>query len=43
MTELEINQKVVEVLNLMKGTTFTELRKIVRRVEAEAEGKAVIS
>lgn len=43
MTETEINQKVTEVLNLIKGTTFTELRKIIRRVEAEAEGKAVIN
>lgn len=43
MTETEINQKVTEVLNLIKGATFTELRKIIRRVEVEAEGIAVIS
>lgn len=43
MTETEINQKVKEVLNLIKGSTFTELRKIIRRVETEAEGIAVIS
>ena len=43
MTETEINQKVTEVLNLMKGITFTELRKIIRQVESTAETKAIIS
>ena len=43
MTETEINQKVTEVLNLMKGVTFTELRKIIRQVESTAETKSVIS
>ncbi len=43
MTETEIHQKVTEVLNLMKGITFTELRKIIRQVESTAETKAIIS
>jgi|688.fasta_scaffold815012_2 hypothetical protein len=43
MTETEINQKVTAVLNLMKGATFTELRKIIRQVESIAETKAMIS
>ena len=43
MTETEINQKVTDVLNLMKGVTFLELRKIVRQVEFVAETKAIIS
>lgn len=43
MTEIEIKQKATEVLNLMKGVTFTELRKIIRQVESTAETKAVIS
>lgn len=43
MTETEIKQKATEVLNLMKGVTFTELRKIIRQVESTAETKVVIS
>ncbi|WP_255549710.1 hypothetical protein [Flavobacterium sp. HJJ] len=43
MAEEEIKQKVTEVLDLMKGVTFTELRKIIRQVETEAETKAIIS
>ena len=43
MTETEIKQKVTEMLNLMKGATYAEFRKIIRSVEAEAESKAVIS
>ena len=43
MTETEIKQKVTNVLNLIKGLTFTEIRKIIRRVEAAAEYTAVIS
>lgn len=43
MTETEIKQKVEDVLNLMKGVTFKELRKIIRSVETEAENSAVIS
>lgn len=43
MKEIEIDQKVKEVLSLMKGVTFTELRKILRQVESTAETKAIIS
>lgn len=43
MKEIEIDQKVKEVLSLMKGVTFTELRKILRQVESIAETKAIIS
>lgn len=43
MTVTEIDQKATEVLNLMKGATFSELRKIIRQVESTAETKAMIS
>lgn len=42
MKETEIEQKVTDVLNLMKGLTFVELRKIIRQVESRAEMNAII-
>ena len=39
MTETEINQKVTEVLNLMKGISLKEYKEIIRFVDTEVQTK----
>ena len=39
MTETEINQKVTEVLNLMKGISLKEYKEIIRFVDTDVQTK----
>lgn len=39
MTEKEINQKVTEVLDLIKGVNLKEYKEIIRLIDTEVQTK----
>lgn len=43
MTEKEIEQKVIEIINLIKGLTYREYRQVFRQLENKVEVMAVLT